>query len=68
MSEEEKQAWAAWVMDKINDVQAMALHIAGWKIISRDGDNAKWPFGVDGTECDCPDWCSDTTHLRRTEG
>jgi hypothetical protein len=71
--EEDQQAWASRKMDDITDAHALALHIAGWKIVSRDDPNnpayteyqhlggvtPKWPFGSKKTGCVCPAWCDD---------
>src|SRR5262249_51934686 len=63
---EEQEAWAARKLDEITDKHALALHLAGWKIVIRDdlpwlepGENPKWPFNSDRAKVAAPAWCED---------
>ena len=60
----DQQAWAARKMNDITDAHTLALHIAGWKIVTDgpdpdDGATPKWPFRSESTGCACPEWCND---------
>ena len=59
MSEQDRQHWAATIMEELIDEYAVALDIAGWKIV-RQGDPAyRWPFNSKQSGYKCPDWCED---------
>lgn len=57
--EKTRQNWADKNIGFISDRHVLALDIAGWKIVRKDGGNHLWPFSSKATKCDCPDWCHD---------
>ena len=59
MSEERRARWAGDRTTVIDDEIAMALHIAGWKIVSQDDPNHLWPFDTIESGCQCPPWRKD---------
>jgi hypothetical protein len=49
------------MMSEITNCHVMALDIAGWRIVHRDGEQPKWPFDSKYTGCECPAWCDDVS-------
>ena len=64
MSNLKLELWASDVMDEITYEHAVALDVAGWKIVRKDGDNHHlWPFYSKEAEYPCPGWCEDLSKL-----
>ena len=56
---DEVQNWAAEVMEELTDEHALALDVAGWKIVSTIDPTYRWPFNSKASGFECPDWCDD---------
>jgi hypothetical protein len=63
MSSEQCGEWIRQRLAEIGDAHTMALHLAGWEIISPDS-RYFWPFHSKDTGCPCPVWCFDVAMLK----
>jgi len=59
LSDDELQDWASCIMEGLTDKHAVALNVAGWKIVSTIDPAYRWPFGCKDTGWKCPEWCED---------
>jgi len=63
--EDDQDAWAWEVMAHcINEREAKALDLMGWKIVRKVDDGSKWPYDGNSKYGPCPDWCDDCSETK----